>query len=59
MTHRDKLPASRAVLGVDAVKNYDDRDALVCALTALAVAAGDFTAVGDELKSVDTVDVGA
>jgi hypothetical protein len=30
------------------VKNHDDRAALVCALTALCVAGGDFTAVGDE-----------
>lgn len=30
------------------VKNHDDRAALVCALTALCVAAGQFTAVGDD-----------
>jgi hypothetical protein len=30
------------------VTNHDDRAALVCALTALCVAAGDFVAVGDE-----------
>jgi hypothetical protein len=30
------------------VTNHDDRAALVCALTALCVAAGDYTAVGDE-----------
>jgi hypothetical protein len=29
------------------VTNHDDRAALICALTALCVAAGDFTAVGD------------
>jgi hypothetical protein len=31
-----------------AVTNHDDRAALVCALTALCVAAGDFVAVGDD-----------
>jgi len=31
-----------------AVTNHDDRAALVCALTALCVAARDYTAVGDE-----------
>ena len=30
------------------VKNHDDRAALVCALTALSVAMGEFTAVGDD-----------
>lgn len=30
------------------VANHDDRAALVCALTALSVAAGDFVAVGDD-----------
>ena len=30
------------------LRNHDDRAAFVCALTALAVAAGEFTAVGDE-----------
>ena len=30
------------------IKNHDDRAALVCALTALCVAAGQFTAVGDD-----------
>ena len=32
---------------LDNVRNHDDRAALVCALTALSVAAGEFTAVGD------------
>lgn len=31
-----------------AVTNHDDRAALVCALSALAVVAGDFVAVGDD-----------
>jgi len=31
----------------EAVENHDDRAALVCALTALSVAGGDFVAVGD------------
>lgn len=30
------------------VKNHDDRAALVCALTALCVASGDYSAVGDD-----------
>jgi len=30
------------------LRNHDDRAAFVCALTSLSVAAGDFTAVGDE-----------
>ena len=30
------------------IRNHDDRAAFVCALTALSVAAGEFTAVGDE-----------
>jgi hypothetical protein len=32
---------------IEDVRNHDDRAALVCAITALAIAAGDFTAVGD------------
>ena len=28
--------------------NHDDRAAFICALTALSVAAGDYTAVGDD-----------
>ena len=31
------------------VKNHDDRAALICAVTALSVVAGEFTAVGDEV----------
>ena len=30
------------------IRNHDDRAAFVCALTALSVAVGEFTAVGDE-----------
>ena len=30
------------------LRNHDDRAAFVCALTALSVATGEFTAVGDE-----------
>ena len=33
---------------IDEIKNHEDRAAFVCALTALCVAAGNFTAVGDE-----------
>jgi hypothetical protein len=32
----------------DAITDHDERAALVCALTALCVAAGDYTAVGDD-----------
>ena len=33
---------------IDEIKNHDDRAAFVCALTALCVASGNFTAVGDD-----------
>lgn len=33
---------------IDEIKNHDDRAAFVCALTALCVVAGNFTAVGDD-----------
>ncbi|MGA8313298.1 MAG: hypothetical protein WB755_24960 [Terriglobales bacterium] len=42
------LPGRRLESSFIEVKNHDDRAALVCALTALSVAGGDFTAVGDE-----------
>jgi hypothetical protein len=32
----------------DKIKDHDERAALVCALTALCVAAGEYTAVGDD-----------
>lgn len=41
------LPGRAVVVPLSGVMNHDDRAALVCAFTALAVAAGDFTAVGD------------
>jgi hypothetical protein len=41
------LPGRRLCGSLDAVTNHDDRAALICALTALCVATGDFTAVGD------------
>jgi hypothetical protein len=41
------LPGRTLSLSLESVRNHDDRAALVCAMTALAVAAGDFTAVGD------------
>ncbi len=41
------LPGRVALRPLGEVNNHDDRAALVCAVTALAVAAGDFTAVGD------------
>jgi hypothetical protein len=45
MTHL--LPGRASELRLETVTNHDDRAALVCALTALCVASGDFTAVGD------------
>ncbi len=42
------LPGRRPTRDLAEVVNHDDRAALVCALSALAVAAGDFVAVGDE-----------
>jgi hypothetical protein len=41
------LPGRNLALPLGGVTNHDDRAALICALTALCVAAGDFTAVGD------------
>lgn len=41
------LPARTLSQSLTDVRNHDDRAALICALTALTVAAGDFTAVGD------------
>ena len=42
------LPGCRTMAAWDTVTNHDDRAALVCALTALCVAAGDYVAVGDQ-----------
>ncbi len=42
------LPGRHARHSWTDVTNHDDRAALVCALTALAVAQGDYTAVGDD-----------
>jgi hypothetical protein len=44
---RHLLPGREPSLPFDGVVHHDDRASLVCALTALAVAAGDYTAVGD------------
>jgi hypothetical protein len=41
------LPSRSLAMSLDDVTNHDDRAALVCALTALSLVAGDFTAVGD------------
>ena len=41
------LPRRSLVRSPDALTNHDERAAFVCALTALCVAAGDYTAVGD------------
>ena len=42
------LPGRRLGSDVVALSNHDERAAFVCALTALCVAAGDYTAVGDD-----------
>jgi len=42
------LPGRMLAAALADVVNHDDRAALVCALTALSVAASDFTAVGDD-----------
>ena len=41
------LPDRFLTMSLEAVTNHDDRAALICAITALCVAAGDFSAVGD------------
>jgi hypothetical protein len=41
------LPGRVLACDVGQITNHDDRAAFVCALTALAVAFGDFSAVGD------------
>jgi len=43
-----KLPGRRPDKPFRAVVNHDDRAAVVCALTALCVVAGDYTVVGNE-----------
>jgi hypothetical protein len=42
------LPGRVVSLDPSAITNHDDRAALICAITALCIAAGDFIAVGDE-----------
>lgn len=42
------LPGRAMALDPAAIRNHDDRAALVCAMTALCVVAGDFVAVGDD-----------
>lgn len=42
------LLPGRRIGDVTSIKNHDDRAAFICALTALSVAAGDYTAVGDD-----------
>ncbi len=42
------LPGRRLALDPSSVVNHDDRAALVCAFSALSVAAADFVAVGDD-----------
>ncbi|WP_377846776.1 hypothetical protein [Bosea sp. UC22_33] len=42
------LPGRKLVFDPNTVTNHDDRAAIVCALTALCVAAGQFVAVGDD-----------
>ena len=43
----DLLPDRMLTGSLDSIRNHDDRAAFACALTALCVAAQDFTAVGD------------
>jgi hypothetical protein len=45
---RHCLPGRDGTLHPRVVRNHDDRAALVCAISALCVAAGDFTAVGND-----------
>lgn len=45
---RHLLPHRKLARTFDTIKNHDDRAAAVCALTALAVATGDYVVVGDE-----------
>lgn len=42
------LPGRKAAQSLAAVKDHDERAALICALTALCVVAEDYTAVGDD-----------
>jgi Protein of unknown function (DUF429) len=42
------IPGRRLVHSFESVTNHDERAAIVCALTALCVATGDYTAVGDD-----------
>ncbi len=42
------LGGRRWAQNIDEIKNHDDRAAFVCALTALCIVAGNFTAVGDD-----------
>lgn len=42
------LPGRKLAFDPNTVTNHDDRAALICALTALCVAAGQFVAVGDD-----------
>jgi hypothetical protein len=42
------LLPERTLPTLDTITNHDDRAGLVCAITALAVAANDYTAVGDD-----------
>lgn len=44
----ERLLPGRAPAPFELVANHDDRAAVVCALSALCVAAGDYTVVGDE-----------
>ena len=41
------MPGRIIVIDLTSVINHDDRAELICAFTALCVAAGDFVAVGD------------
>ncbi|WEK05163.1 MAG: hypothetical protein P0Y65_02595 [Candidatus Devosia phytovorans] len=43
-----QLPGRRCAVSLRNVKNHDDRASLVCALTALCLASGDYSAVGND-----------
>lgn len=44
---RHLLPGRNVRFDVQSIRNHDDRAALVCAISALCVAAGEYTTVGD------------
>jgi hypothetical protein len=45
---KEQLPGRAVLQDLGGITNHDDRAAFICALTALCVAAGDYSAVGDD-----------